>query len=353
MKDLHTGGNRAKLLSIGKAAEYLGVSIDTLRRWEEKGRLTTFRSPGGHRYFAVGDLDKVFGTKYERTETKKYKKIAKEPEDIKFEQISTPTDVRGTPSAIEDVEITLSTQNQVGIETTEEIEETKSSTLDTNILQGTGSEPVITTKMERPDLIPAIPYEQFKQLEKISISVPQAQPIAVISQQVDQVSLSYSTSVEQTVPHPPMPTPSPKPTSRAQNGNVETNLITESEADEERVEEKEEPTAVQKDASKEDEEIQVPELDKYLSRSNEVQEEVTQQAVEKEHDMPEKPELKPTSIDQTTLKEQKETKPQARSGLKLTQTNAILIIGTLVVIFLLSSLFLYLFSKPQIISPVP
>lgn len=53
-------------LSIGKAAEYLGVSIDTLRRWEKKGRVLALRSPGGHRYFRKEDLDNLFGKKYIR-----------------------------------------------------------------------------------------------------------------------------------------------------------------------------------------------------------------------------------------------------------------------------------------------
>lgn len=52
--------------SIGKAAEYLGVSIDTLRRWDKKGRITSLRSPGGHRYFLKRDLDNLFGKKYVR-----------------------------------------------------------------------------------------------------------------------------------------------------------------------------------------------------------------------------------------------------------------------------------------------
>lgn len=53
-------------LSIGKAAEYLGVSIDTLRRWEKKERVQALRSPGGHRYFKRDDLDNLFGKKYTR-----------------------------------------------------------------------------------------------------------------------------------------------------------------------------------------------------------------------------------------------------------------------------------------------
>lgn len=53
-------------LSIGKAAKYLGVSIDTLRRWEKNGRITALRSPGGHRYFEGSQLDNLFGKKYTR-----------------------------------------------------------------------------------------------------------------------------------------------------------------------------------------------------------------------------------------------------------------------------------------------
>ena len=55
-------------LSIGNAADYLGVSIDTLRRWERKKRITAFRSPGGHRYFFKKELDELFGVKYTRDE---------------------------------------------------------------------------------------------------------------------------------------------------------------------------------------------------------------------------------------------------------------------------------------------
>jgi len=57
------------ILSIGKAAEYLGVSIDTLRRWGEAGKLKEYRSPGNHRYYKLNDLDKLFDTKYERART--------------------------------------------------------------------------------------------------------------------------------------------------------------------------------------------------------------------------------------------------------------------------------------------
>lgn len=46
------------LLSIGEAATLLGVSIDTLRRWDKANRLQSVRSgPRGHRYFRRLDID--------------------------------------------------------------------------------------------------------------------------------------------------------------------------------------------------------------------------------------------------------------------------------------------------------
>lgn len=47
-----------KLIPIGKAAQLLGVSINTLRRWDGSGRLKSTRSGGGgHRYYIQSDID--------------------------------------------------------------------------------------------------------------------------------------------------------------------------------------------------------------------------------------------------------------------------------------------------------
>jgi predicted site-specific integrase-resolvase len=40
-------------VSIGKLAEKLGVSVDTLRNWERKGKLIPERTSGGHRRYDV------------------------------------------------------------------------------------------------------------------------------------------------------------------------------------------------------------------------------------------------------------------------------------------------------------
>lgn len=47
-----------KLISIGDAAKLLGISIDTLRRWDSAGRVHSIRSgPLGHRYFLQADIE--------------------------------------------------------------------------------------------------------------------------------------------------------------------------------------------------------------------------------------------------------------------------------------------------------
>jgi excisionase family DNA binding protein len=50
-------GNKKDLLSIGEASKYIGVSRDTLRRWEKKGKVTPSRSPTNRRYYTKQQLD--------------------------------------------------------------------------------------------------------------------------------------------------------------------------------------------------------------------------------------------------------------------------------------------------------
>lgn len=53
------------LISIGKTAQMLGISIDTLRRWDLAGRLKSVRSSlRGHRYYLRSDIEQVFHEKH-------------------------------------------------------------------------------------------------------------------------------------------------------------------------------------------------------------------------------------------------------------------------------------------------
>ena len=46
-------------LRIGQAAELLGVSVDTMRRWAEDGVLKTTRTGGGQRLVAAAELRRL------------------------------------------------------------------------------------------------------------------------------------------------------------------------------------------------------------------------------------------------------------------------------------------------------
>lgn len=50
--------NQEDLLTITQAAELLGVSLDTLRRWDKSGKLIAIKKAGGtHRYYREKDLE--------------------------------------------------------------------------------------------------------------------------------------------------------------------------------------------------------------------------------------------------------------------------------------------------------
>ena len=56
----------AKLLNVGQAAEYVGVSSASLRKWSNEGLVAVYRTPGGQRRYSREDLD-VFMTSMRET----------------------------------------------------------------------------------------------------------------------------------------------------------------------------------------------------------------------------------------------------------------------------------------------
>ena len=44
-------------LTLGQAAKYLGVAQSTMRKWTDSGRVSTFKTPGGHRRYRRSELD--------------------------------------------------------------------------------------------------------------------------------------------------------------------------------------------------------------------------------------------------------------------------------------------------------
>ena len=104
--------NTKRLLSIGEASEHLGVSIDTLRRWEKKGRIIPMRSPGGHRYYIREDLDALFGKRYTRDD-ETVRRAGESIPPFKDAVMDQDTAVRSTepPSTMTSVDQNIPSQN--------------------------------------------------------------------------------------------------------------------------------------------------------------------------------------------------------------------------------------------------
>lgn len=49
----------AGLIRVGQAAEMLGVTVETVRRWETEGRLRLERSSGGQRVVAIDEVTRL------------------------------------------------------------------------------------------------------------------------------------------------------------------------------------------------------------------------------------------------------------------------------------------------------
>lgn len=50
--------NDKRLLNVGEAAAYLGVSAASLRTWSDRGYVPSYRTPGGQRRYSRADLDR-------------------------------------------------------------------------------------------------------------------------------------------------------------------------------------------------------------------------------------------------------------------------------------------------------
>jgi excisionase family DNA binding protein len=57
MAEQMTPDEEMTILTAKEAAEYLRVSLYTLRKMEMEGLLDPFRTPGGHRRYSLGMLD--------------------------------------------------------------------------------------------------------------------------------------------------------------------------------------------------------------------------------------------------------------------------------------------------------
>jgi excisionase family DNA binding protein len=51
-----------KFLNVSEAADFLGVSAASLRKWSDQGLVPVYRTPGGQRRYSPGDLDEFLAS---------------------------------------------------------------------------------------------------------------------------------------------------------------------------------------------------------------------------------------------------------------------------------------------------
>ncbi|MDJ0690548.1 MAG: IS607 family transposase [Xenococcaceae cyanobacterium MO_188.B32] len=83
-------------LSISEAAYLLGVSTDTLRRWEKEGKITSSRTEGGHRRY---DLTSILKDKEDEGLTILYARVSTRPQlkdlDRQIAVLETYAEIKG------------------------------------------------------------------------------------------------------------------------------------------------------------------------------------------------------------------------------------------------------------------
>ncbi|NEP05188.1 MAG: IS607 family transposase [Okeania sp. SIO4D6] len=77
----------SNLLTVSQAAELLGVSTKTIRRWETEGRIKSIRTEGGHRRFTVSNL---IGNKQDNSLTVAYARVSSndQKDDLERQKIA-------------------------------------------------------------------------------------------------------------------------------------------------------------------------------------------------------------------------------------------------------------------------
>ena len=68
------------ILTAREAAEYLRVSLYTLRKMEKEGSLMPFRTPGGHRRYSIRMLDEYLEKSRKPSRRQRVKNLASESE---------------------------------------------------------------------------------------------------------------------------------------------------------------------------------------------------------------------------------------------------------------------------------
>jgi molybdopterin-binding protein len=90
--------NQSAALRVGQAAEMLGVSIETLRRWGDDGTIRLERSSGGQRVVAIAEVSRLLD---ERRRLKVDRPIVAQSARNRFPGVVTRVERDGVAAVVE------------------------------------------------------------------------------------------------------------------------------------------------------------------------------------------------------------------------------------------------------------
>ena len=90
--------NQSATLRVGQAAEMLGVSIETLRRWGDDGTIRLERSSGGQRVVAIAEVSRLLD---ERRRLKVDRPIVAQSARNRFPGVVTRVERDGVAAVVE------------------------------------------------------------------------------------------------------------------------------------------------------------------------------------------------------------------------------------------------------------
>jgi molybdopterin-binding protein len=90
---------RRDALTAGEAARRLGISLDTLRRWDRAGRIRTLRDPANRRLVPASEIDRLRGTR-EGRELSARNRLAGIVREVKIEGLLAQVELEAGPFRI-------------------------------------------------------------------------------------------------------------------------------------------------------------------------------------------------------------------------------------------------------------
>jgi len=123
---VESDSTRGASLRVGQAAEMLGVSIETLRRWNTEGRIRMERSAGGHRMVAVAEVARLLD---ERRRTTSDRPIVAQSARNRFPGVVTRVQVDAVAAVVEVMAgphrlvslVTAEAANELGLKVGDEV----------------------------------------------------------------------------------------------------------------------------------------------------------------------------------------------------------------------------------------